>query len=262
MSRNKLISQYAALNTPDLPQRIFNEIKSYIETNGIDNLPYLELNGRHTGKLSISNGGWRGDFDLLCPLLEFCRINRHAVVSPDMVKIEKIVNEWKDMLMTPTDYDIYLGVDDSNFNQSGYDDDDVNEFRSAAYAAENDSFIKSGLSDIVEHDKALSEIDRLCDHHQEREGIEVPETSLFADGYLAQRIDNPEQLKKLFETMASDAEENRGIVWTNPDFDIDQLFEEQEIEEGPSWLEFVDDLRNGRFGELPEDYDGLAEPDS
>ena len=27
MSRNKLISQYAALNTPDLPQRIFNEIK-------------------------------------------------------------------------------------------------------------------------------------------------------------------------------------------------------------------------------------------
>ena len=62
--------------------------------------------------------------------------------------------------------------------------------------------------------------------------------------------------------MASDAEENGGIVWTNPDFDIDQLFEEQEIEEGPSWLEFVDDLRNGRFGELPEDYDGLAEPDS
>lgn len=84
MARSKLISQYAALNTPDLPQRIFDEVKNYIDVNGIENLPYVELNGRHTGKLSISSGGWRGDYDLLCPVLSFCRIDRHGVVSPDM----------------------------------------------------------------------------------------------------------------------------------------------------------------------------------
>ena len=33
------------------------------------------------------------------------------------------------------------------------------------------------------------------------------------------------------------------------------------MQEEQSWLEFADDLRNGRFGELPEDYDGLADDD-
>ena len=26
-------------------------------------------------------------------------------------------------------------------------------------------------------------------------------------------------------------------------------------------MEFIDNLRNGRYGELPEDYDGLAAPE-
>lgn len=281
MSRDNLMLQYAALNTPDLPQRIFNEIKKHIDENGIDNLPCLDVNGRHTGKITISDGGWRGDFDFLYPVLSLCRIDRKGEVSPDIVKIERRVSEWRDWLITPTQDDALLGVDDRNFDPDNYDDDDVNEFRSAAYAAEFDSFIKSELPDIREHDAALAEIDRICDgrinaidrqlsakdemwNSFDDEDAAVHEevaAPMFEEGYSVQRIDNPEQLRKLMEALARDADEYGGETWINPDFDIDQFFAEQEQmkDEQPSWLEFVDNLRNGRFGELPEDYDGLAE---
>ncbi|MCM1066795.1 MAG: hypothetical protein NC418_04370 [Muribaculaceae bacterium] len=91
--------------------------------------------------------------------------------------------------------------------------------------------------------------------------LEEETTPMFEEVYSMQRIDNLEQLRKLMEAMARDADENGGETWINPDFDIDQLFAEQEPKkvEEQSWLEFVDNLRNGRLGELPEDYDGLAE---
>lgn len=54
------------------------------------------------------------------------------------------------------------------------------------------------------------------------------------------------------------------MVWTNPDFDGEEMEKEMEEnarrkEEEPSWMEFIVDLRNHRYGELPEDYDGLAD---
>lgn len=67
MSRNKLIAKYSALNTGDLPQRIYDKINDHIASQGIEDLPYLKLSGRWTGKLDISSGGWRGDFDLIYP---------------------------------------------------------------------------------------------------------------------------------------------------------------------------------------------------
>lgn len=42
--------------------------------------------------------------------------------------------------------------------------------------------------------------------------------------------------------------------------ELEKMFDKPE-ESGSSWMEFIDDLRNGRYGDLPEDYDGLAEPE-
>lgn len=55
-----------------------------------------------------------------------------------------------------------------------------------------------------------------------------------------------------------------GAEWVEQDFNIEVLIErmeqrQKEHEDGPTWLEFIDDLRNGRYGELPEDYDGLSD---
>lgn len=169
MARNKLIAKYSALNTADLPQRIYNKIQSYIDENGIGGLPWRELSGRWTGRLDISDGGWRNTFDFLYPVLRMCRVDRHGNVSPDMGKILETVSDWTDYLTTPTEDDEYIGASDETFRDDAFTPDDINEFHSAAYKAEMDSL--------------------------------------------------------------------------------------------PSWMEFIDDLRNGRYGELPEDYDGLAEPE-
>ena len=75
MARTKLIAKYAALDTPDLGERIHKTITDYIEKNGIERLPYLEVNGRWTGTLSISDGGWRGDYDFLYPVLSMCKVD-------------------------------------------------------------------------------------------------------------------------------------------------------------------------------------------
>lgn len=141
MARNKLIAKYSALNNEKLPQRIYDKIKSFIESEGIEELPYRELSGRWTGKLDISNGGWRNDFDLLCPIPAMCRVNRHGEVLPDMAKINACVQEWVNFLTMPTEDDEYLGASDETFSDSGYLPDDINEFQSAAYAAEIKSFM-------------------------------------------------------------------------------------------------------------------------
>ena len=76
--------------------------------------------------------------------------------------------------------------------------------------------------DMLEQDLALTEIDTIC-----RGG----------------KDERPEQAgDRLFEE------------------EIEKMFERTE-EQSPSWMEFIDDLRNGRYGELPEDYDGLARPE-
>lgn len=63
--------------------------------------------------------------------------------------------------------------------------------------------------------------------------------------------------------MEQDVAEGEGASWVSPDFDMDEIekmFERRE-NEGLAWMEFIDDLRNGRYGDLPEDYDGLAAPE-
>lgn len=65
------------------------------------------------------------------------------------------------------------------------------------------------------------------------------------------------------ESLEQEAAEGEGISWVSPEFnmeELEELFERQE-KSHKSWMDFIDDLRNGRFGDLPEDYDGLAAPD-
>jgi len=259
MARNKLIAKYSALNTDNLPQRIYDKIKNYIASHGIENLPELELSGRCTGKLDISNGGWRGDFDLLYPVLAMCRVDRHGEVFPDMAKIKSCVERWIEYLTTPDESDEYMGVSDETFQDSDYIEDDANDFRSAAYAAEINSFLNADNPDMLEHDHALSEIDDIC--CGEKDSTEG--NRMFEDGFNAMKITNAEDLRKIMEAMNREAAEGGGVSWVSPDFDMDEIekmFESQE-ESGPTWMEFIDDLRNGRYGDLPEDYDGLSDPE-
>lgn len=260
MARNKLIAKYAALNNEKLPQRIYDKIKSFIESEGIEELPFRELSGRWTGKLDISNGGWRNDFDLLCPVLAMCRVNRHGEVLPDMAKINACVLEWVNYLTMPTEDDQYLGASDETFSDSDYLPDDINEFQSAAYAAEIKSFLNSEEKDFLQHDKALSEIDAIgCAETDNEES----DGSLFEQGFNVTRIDNAEDFKKIMESLEQEASEGGGISWTSPEFnmeELEELFDRQE-KSHQRWMDFIDDLRNGRFGDLPEDYDGLVAPD-
>lgn len=43
MPRTKLIETYAEFDTPDMPQRIAEYIDKYIESEGVEELPYREL---------------------------------------------------------------------------------------------------------------------------------------------------------------------------------------------------------------------------
>ncbi len=258
MARTKLIAKYAALDTPDLANRIHETITSYISEKGIEELPFLEVNGRWTGTITITDGGWRGDFDFLYPVLSMCKVDRHGNVSADMAKIEKRVAYWREMLHTPHEDDKYLGVCDDTFDHDGYLEDDANEFYSAAYRSELDSFLKSKNPDFLEHDKALTEIDNLFRDEPKTE----PASSqrIFGDGFAVERINSAEDFRKLMEAIEADATTGGGTSWINPDFDMDNI---EEMFAGSSkddsWIQWIDDLRNGRFGELPEDFDGLAE---
>lgn len=257
MARTKLIAKYAALDTPDLAERIFNTITTYIAENGIENLPHLELNGRWTGTLSVTDGGWRGDFDFLYPILSMCKVDREGNVTADMTKIQKRVANWREMLHTPNEDDKYLGVCDDSFEHDSYLEDDANDFYSAAYRSELDSFLKSDNPDMLEHDKALTEIDNLFRGEQN-----PAETQrVFGEGFAVQRIDNAEDFRKLMEAIEADVAAGGGTSWINPDFDMDNIEEmfADDADKGQDWMNWIDDLRNGRFGELPEDFDGLCE---
>ena len=256
MARTKLIAKYAALDTPDLAERIHTTITTYISENGIEKLPYLELNGRWTGTLSITDGGWRGDFDFLYPILSMCKVDRKGNVSADMNKIEKRVANWREILHTPHDDDKYIGVCDDTFEHGSYLEDDANDFYSASYKSELKSFLNSDNPDILEHDKALTEIDDLF---RDEQNPAAPKR-VFGEGFAVQRIDSAEDFRKLMEAIEADAAAG-GSSWINPDFDMDNIEEifAAEDDKSQNWMQWIDDLRNGRFGELPEDFDGLAE---
>ncbi len=257
MARTKLIAKYAALDTPDLTERIYNTITAYISENGIDKLPFLELNGRWTGTLTITDGGWRGDFDFLYPVLSMCKVDREGNVSADMTKIEKRVANWREMLYTPNEDDKYLGVCDDSFEHDCYLEDDANEFYSAAYKSELHSFINSDNPDILEHDKALTEIDNLF-----RDGPNPAETQrVFGEGFAVQRIESAEDFRKLMQAIEADVAAGGETSWINPDFDMNSIEEmfAADADKGKDWMQWIDDLRNGRFGDLPEDFDGLSE---
>lgn len=258
MARTKLIAKYAALDTPDLSERIHKSITDYISEQGIEQLPYLELNGRWTGTLTITDGGWRGDFDFLYPVLSMCRVDRNGNVFADIDKIENKVANWRKSLHTPHDDDKFIGVCDDTFDNDDYLEDDANEFYSAAYRSELDSFINSDNADLINHDKALSEIDNLF-----RNGSNAEESGgnrIFGEGFAVERINNAEDFRKLMEAIEADASAGGGSSWINPDFDMDKIEEIfADDDKGQLWMQWIDDLQNGRLGDLPEDYDGLAE---
>ena len=260
MARTKLIAKYSALDTPDLADRIHHTITAYISEKGIDELPFLEINGRWTGTLTVSDGGWRGDFDFLYPVISMCRVDRHGNVSADMAKIRKRVANWREMLHTPHEDDKYLGVCDDSFDHMHYLDDDANEFYSASYKRELDSFLNSENPDIQQSDKALSEIDSLF-----RDGTEdacAGKQRVFGEGFAVERISSAEDFRKIMKAIEADVAAGGNSSWINPDFDMDSIEEMfRESSKDNSWMQWIDDLRNGRFGDLPEDFDGLAEED-
>ncbi len=259
MARTKLIAKYAALDTPELAERIHKTITDYISENGIEELPYLELNGRWTGTLSITDGGWRGDFDFLYPVLSMCRVDRKGNVLADMAKIDKRVANWRELLHTPHDDDKYIGVCDDTFEHEGYLEDDANDFYSASYRSELNSFLNSDNPDILEHDKALSEIDNLFKDEKKHEN--AGGERIFGEGFAVERINSAEDFRKLMEAIEADAAAGGGSSWINPDFDMDSIEEmfAAEADKKKEWMRWIEDLRNGRLGELPEDFDGLAE---
>lgn len=254
MARTKLIAKYSALDTSDLAERIFNTITTYIKEQGIENLPNLELNGRWTGTLSITEGGWRGDFDFLYPVLSMCRVDRRGNVAPDIAKIQKRVSAWREMLHTPHDDDKYIGVCDDSFDNDHYLNDEANEFYSASYKSELDSFLNSDNPDNMDNDKALTEKDDIFSAER-TDGRRV-----FGEGFAVERIDSAEDMRKIMEAIQADFEAGGGSSWINPDFDMDSIEEMYaESSKDNRWMQWIDDLRNGRLGELPEDFDGLAE---
>ncbi len=146
---------------------------------------------------------------------------------------------------------------DDTFEHASYLEDDANDFYSASYKSELDSFLKSDNPDILEHDKALTEIDSTIRAEQNPESTQ----RVFGEGFAVERINSAEDFRKLMEAIEADAAAGGGSSWINPDFDMDSIEEmfAADDDKKQQWMQWIDDLRNGRRGELPEDFDGLAE---
>lgn len=312
MSRTKLIEAYSGFDTPDMPQRIAECISSYIEREGIEELPWRELHGRHTGHLDISDGGFRMAEDFLYPVLDLCKLDRKGILSADMNKINGCLEQWRVNLINPPKFDdeeeMPDDMDDEYFDASEYDDDDnLYEFRNASYMAEMDSYM--GLespsdTDMIAHENNLEEIwslkndsyvdddDNIEVHEREYtdEEIAIYEQAVH-DMYMKEKA-QLETCRSIFYQEGKDALQkfllskesyipNPKYDWSfdDPDyFNSTQIskirekfnvwnedksareLEEMYLEERsqPSFAEFVSDLRRGIYGELPEDYDGLA----
>lgn len=156
MDLTSLINKYSRFDTPDIAGRIAEEINKYIEYDGIENLPSREIHGRHTGYLDISSGGLRNVYDFLWPVLNLCRLDRNGVVSADMRKIEKHLDIWRNAIKEVPEDELEY-TDDSDFTEN----DNFYAFRSAAYNAELDGFMKldsPSVEEIVAHEEAIEEI--------------------------------------------------------------------------------------------------------
>ncbi len=176
MDRKDLINKYSRFDTPDMAERIAEKINSYIEYDGIEYLPGREIHGRHTGYLDISSGGFRNVYDFLWPVLNMCRVDCNGVVSADLRKINKHLDNWRTSLHNVPDDEIeFIGEDDFT------EDDDLHAFRSAAYNAELDGFMKldsPSVEEIVAHEEACEEIWNLSSENSLLSaGVEASEVS-------------------------------------------------------------------------------------
>lgn len=156
MDRTSLINKYSRFDTPDIAERIAEEINKYIGYDGIEYLHGREIHGRHTGYLDISSGGFRNVYDFLCPVLDLCRVDRNGIVSADIRKIEKHLDIWRIFVKTISDEELEY-INDADFTE----DDSLYAFRSAAYNAELDGFLKldsPSVEEIVAHEEAIEEI--------------------------------------------------------------------------------------------------------
>ena len=159
MDRTSFIKKYSRFDTPDIAERIAEEINKYIEYDGIEYLHGREIHGRHTGYLDISSGGFRNVYDFLCPVLDLCRVDRNGIVSADIRKIEKHLDIWRTSIKTIPDDELEY-INDDDFTE----DDSLYSFRSAAYNAELDGFMKldsPSVEEIVAHEEAIEEIGNL-----------------------------------------------------------------------------------------------------
>ena len=156
MDRTSLINKYSRFDTPDIAERIAEKINQYIAYDGIEYLHGREIHGRHTGYLDISSGGFRNVYDFLWPVLYLCRVDCNGVVSADIRKIEKHLDIWRTSINTVPDDELdYIG--ESDFTE----DDDLYAFRSAAYNAELDGFMRlesQSVEEVVAHETAVEEI--------------------------------------------------------------------------------------------------------
>lgn len=257
MSRTKLIAQYAALDTKDLAQRIHQVITDHIAENGIEDLPILEFHGRWTGKLYISEDGWRGDFDFLNPVLSMCRVDREGNVFADIEKIEKRVAQWRETLYTPHEDDRHLGVCDHTFDENDYTDDEAHAVQSSFYKDEISNFLKTKHPEVRHEEEDLHRFEHLCD---DSTPLRTDSKRMFSEGFAVQKISSAEDYRTLMEAIQAHAAAGGGYAWINPDFDMDSI--EDMFAEGSKhqkWMQWIDDLRNHRLGSLPADFDGLAE---
>ena len=156
MDRTSFINMYSRFDTSDIAERIADKINQYIGYDGIENLPYREIHGRHTGYLDISSGGFRNDYDFLCPVLNLCRVDCRGVVMADIRKIDKHLDKWRTSLVAIPDEELeYLHEEDF------CEDDDLYIFCNSAYNAELDSFMKldsPSPEEIESHEEAIEDI--------------------------------------------------------------------------------------------------------
>lgn len=156
MDRTTIINKYSRFDTPDIADRIAEEINKYIGYDGIEYLPGREIHGRHTGYLDISSGGFRNVYDFLCPVLDLCRVDCNGIVFADTGKIKKHLDIWRTSIKTIPDDELKY-ISDADFTE----DDSLYAFRSAAYNAELDDFMKldsPSVEETVAHEEAIEEI--------------------------------------------------------------------------------------------------------
>ena len=179
MDRTSFINRYSHFDTPDIAGCIAEKINEYVEHDGIEYLHVREIHGRHTGYLSISSGGIRNEYDFICPILSLCRVDGKGMVSADINKIEKHLDIWRTSIKTISDDELEY-MNDSDFTE----DDSLLVFRSAAYNAELDGFMKlesPSVEEIVAHEEVIEEIWNLssvdsldCMDEETLDGLDQP----------------------------------------------------------------------------------------